>query len=258
MKTLIIVDTERNLYPEYIGLYKQNDTFGKICKALSHEELTAFYAAAEDKKHFIENTIIVKGNNIETSAFMKIVLPLCKKIDPKAFLSHCALFKCTLDALRKPFIMTDGAIIPYPNKDNLKRVIANAETLYYNLRPGRGAPKTVLINASGKDNVECLATEYLKEPQMSGLSLEQLDVALNKDIRRQKKIDGDTADIVIVNNINEGNILWKSLTALTHDIWLVAGIVAGTELKIGLNSRSDTDKSHQFTIDTLLLGSGLI
>ena len=76
---------------------------------------------------------------------------------------------------------------------------------------------------------------------MGTLRIEQLDVALDKNIRVEKHLSGEIADIVVVDNINTGNAIFKSLSVLGN--WEPVCFLMGAKNTIILNSRGATEQA---------------
>lgn len=203
--------------------------------------------------HIKNNYILIKGN-IHTDLFLKEVISL-NKILSGGKLTHCAVFYNP--STNQQFIMTDGACNIEINDDNREIAIKNAIELYakthtVNITTDQTGVNVSLLSAGGDHNKKTNESLYnwwsnnqYKYPDNT-LRLEQLDVALNEKIRQEKLIDGKVADIIVVNNIGEGNAIWKSLTALNQ--WECYGILMGSPLPIVLNSRGDNEESIKGSI----------
>ena len=80
---------------------------------------------------------------------------------------------------------------------------------------------------------------HLKDFPQDTLRIEQLDVALDSSIRTEKHLTGNIADIIVVDNINTGNAIFKSLSVLSND-WEPLCFLMGARNTIILNSRGAT------------------
>lgn len=199
-----------------------------------------------------ENWIVVKGK-IHTDDFLRKVIATGKIINngKKFFLSHCACF-CDTSASNTSFVLTDAACVPFPTAEQRKVILDNAIDFYSFLW---GKPKEdchiSIISAGGDSNRSADPELYdwwqKQKNNYSHLRLEQLDVALNKRIRDEKKVDGELADVIMVKDINVGNAIWKSLTAL-NDTWTCAGNLMGLGIPVVLNSRGD---NHWAVLDSI-------
>lgn len=202
-------------------------------------------------------TILMKGY-IHTDDFLRKIIPIIKDIYArnnlgKPLLTHCAVLKNKTTDLT--FILTDAACIPFPNNDQRTSIINNAIDLYHKIS-NKEECNISLISAGGDTNANTSpelyewwnnnSQNFIK--QKANIRLEQLDVALNKEIRSCKNIQGDIADIVVCADTNQGNSIWKCLTTLTTE-WICGGILMGGEIPIILNSRGDTVESMIYSIN---------
>jgi phosphate butyryltransferase len=84
-----------------------------------------------------------------------------------------------------------------------------------------------------------------------------LDNALNELAAKVKGIESDVAglaDILVVPDIESGNMLAKSFTYLTGK--RMAGVVVGAAAPVVLSSRADSAESKLYSIATAVLMSG--
>ena len=143
----------------------------------------------------------------------------------------------------QPFILTDAACVPSPDENQLTHIVQNAVSLFNDMFDKTRAPFISLISAGGDTNTKLSPTlhswfvEHEKEFPKDKLRIEQLDVALDKNVRAEKHITGGIADIVVVDNINTGNAILKSLSVLS-DNWYAIGFLLGAKNTVILNSRS--------------------
>lgn len=198
-----------------------------------------------------EKYIIVKGK-IHTENFIRPIVELNKFLDGDRLI-HCGVLKNT--RTEQNFILTDAAcnlslITPY---DLISKAIGYATEIYLKCIKEQNEIYVSLLSAGGENNRNPNPAFYdwwqenqHKYPE-GQLRIEQLDVSLNKFIRQQKGISGPVSNVVVVSDINEGNSIWKSLTAL-NDNWICGGLLMGSKLPIVLNSREDTADSLKYSI----------
>ncbi len=202
--------------------------------------------------------IVVKGK-VHTENFIRPVIELNKFLCGGRLI-HCSMFKNT--ATNQMFIMTDAAcnltLLDNMNAvDLIDKAIQYATEFYCKCAWSDQNMYTSLISAGGENNRATNEDFYdwwlrNKSNYPDGqLRIEQLDVALNKAIREGKGVEGPTSQIIVVRNINEGNAIWKSLTALSEN-WIVGGLLMGSPIPIVLNSREDTAESLAYSIKCAL------
>ena len=179
--------------------------------------------------------------DIHSDDFLRRVIAINKKLtSEKFYLTHCFMLFNKSDN-RAPFILSDAACVPMPDENQLMHIVENAKDLFENLFNKQ--PIISLISAGGDTNTKIsplLHSWYetnKKDFEKDTLRIEQLDVALDSHVRNEKHISGKTADIIIVDNINTGNAILKSLTVLSND-WYGIGFLIGAKNTVILNSRS--------------------
>lgn len=200
----------------------------------------------------IENDWMIIKGNIHTEDFLRRVIPLAKKLngEKKLFLSHCAYF--TNPYINRSFILTDGACVPTPTIEQREMMIENAVNLYNKLHDVSSGCNVSFISAGGDTNPKVDPEVYdwwkNRDTNKIPVRLEQLDVALNEEIRVSKGVTGSVADVVVVKDINQGNAIWKSLTAVSGSGWNVSGLLVGAKFPIILTSRGDSCSSIKGSI----------
>jgi phosphotransacetylase len=187
--------------------------------------------------------------DIHSDDFLRHVIAINKKLNggKKFYLTHCtALFDKS--AQRPPFILTDAACIPIPDDVQLTHIVQNAVELFKRIFDASRAPFISLISAGGDTNTKIspilhswYATHVNDFPE-STLRVEQLDVALDSNIRAEKHLTGKNADIIVVDNINTGNAIFKSLSVLSNN-WEAVCFLMGARNTIILNSRGATEQT---------------
>lgn len=232
-------------------------------QGLAHGIAIAPVTDSEENKNFLANMVksnldiengwmIVKGN-VHTDEFLQRVIPLVKALNPqkKVFLSHCAYF--TNPYINQEFILTDGACVPFPKPEQRTLIVQNAIDLYERLHNHEiVSPNVSFISAGGSDNskTDPELYDWWSNTDFGDINvrLEQLDVALNEEVRKSKGVSGKTADIIVVKDINQGNAIWKSLTAVSGCGWSVSGLLMGANFPIILSSRGDNISSIKGSI----------
>ena len=212
-------------------------------------DLVGFEHAPEtDELPVGEYEYILMKCDIHSDDFLRHIIAINKKQNnsEKFYLTHCAVF-FDKAKMRPPFILTDAACIPMPDENQLTHIVNNAIALFGKVFGNARAPFISLISAGGDTNTKLspvLYAWYEKHKQEfpnDTLRIEQLDVALDKDIRIEKHLFGEIADIVVVDNINTGNAIFKSLSVLGN--WEPACFLMGGKNTIILNSRGATENA---------------
>jgi len=191
--------------------------------------------------------IVMKGL-IDTSIILKAVLDKEIGLRTGNILSHAAVF--SIEKYHKLLIITDAAMNIAPNADEKRQILENTLKLAYSL--GIENPKVAAICAKEKVSSKMQATvdaqelvNMQNEGKITGCIIEgpyALDNAISKESAQIKGIDGKVAgdaDILLMPNIEAGNVLYKSLTYFSDSE--NAGIILGAKAPIVLTSRADTD-----------------
>ena len=186
--------------------------------------------------------------DIHSDDFLRRVIAINKKLmnGERFYLTHCGIFY-DKSGVRPPFVLTDAACIPFPDENQLTHIVKNAVALFRHVFGNERAPFVSLISAGGDTNTKLSPLLYAWYEQHKNefpnetLRLEQLDVALDKNIRAEKHLTGEIADIVVVDNINTGNAIFKSLSVLGN--WEPACFIMGAQNMVILNSRGATESA---------------
>lgn len=195
---------------------------------------------------------------IETSTLMREVLNKETGLRSSSLLSHVTLF--ILEDGRE-YIMTDGALNIAPDKETKKRLIENAVEVANAI--GYKKPNVACLCAKEHVDIKMPATvdaEYLQEEcqrgNIKGCVVSgplALDNAVSIVSARQKSITDPVAgyaNILLVPDIEAGNILYKTLNFLTHSY--CGGIIMGASAGIVLTSRADNAETK---LNSIILGS---
>ncbi len=205
--------------------------------------------------------IVMKGL-IDTSIILKAVLDKEIGLRTGNVLSHAAVF--SVDTYHKFFIVTDAAMSIAPDAEEKRQIIENTLTLSRAL--GAQIPKVAVICAKEKVNPKMPATldaqelvQMQNDGKITGCIIEgpyALDNAISKEAAEIKGIKGEAAgdaDILLMPDIEAGNILYKALTYLANAE--NAGIILGAKAPIVLTSRADSDKAKLNSIALSVLCS---
>lgn len=193
--------------------------------------------------------IVMKGL-IDTSIILKAVLDKDIGLRTGSVLSHAAVF--SLKKYHKLLIITDAAMNIAPDISEKKQIIENTLTLCRSL--GINEPKVAVICAKEKVTDKMSATvdaqklvEMYENGEIKNCIIEGpfgLDNAISKEAARIKGVKGKVAgdaDVLLMPNIEAGNVLYKALSYFSDSE--NAGIILGAKAPIVLTSRADSDKA---------------
>ena len=166
-------------------------------------------------------------------------------------LSHCFI----MDVPRHPniLIITDAAINIFPTLEDKVDIVQNAIDLAHALKIGK--PRVAILSAMEKVNPKLQSTveaaalcKMADRGQITGGVLDgplALDNAISPEAARIKNLEGPVAghaDILVVPDLEAGNVLAKSLSFLMDAD--SAGVVLGARVPITLTSRADSIQSR--------------
>ena len=205
------------------------------------------HAPNDDNLPNINDDVVLMKCDIHSDDFLRHIIAINKKLNngEKFYLTHCTVM-FNKSGKRPPFILTDAACVPMPDENQLTHIVQNAVMLFHQIFDGSRTPFISLISAGGDTNKKLsplLHTWYathIGDFAEHHLRIEQLDVALDSDIRHEKHLTGEIADIIVVDNINTGNAIFKSLSVLSDD-WEPLCFLMGAKNTIILNSRGATE-----------------
>ena len=194
--------------------------------------------------------ILVKGL-VNSDDFLRLVLKYHNK--DKHFLSH--VFVLSKDS--ESFMITDAVLNQFPTLEQRLNIAINAYDFASSYNVENKNLSIGFLNHSGHFNIknktacesELLSEAFNQYKPLVIAQTGQLDILLSKDSRRIKGIaDYGSANIIVVNDINEGNSLVK---AYMLNGWNCMGYVLGADIPIILNSRSNlnVEKSVKFLLD---------
>jgi len=208
-----------------------------------------------------EADILMKGN-VTTASLLKGVLNKDYGMKHKSFLSHFALFE--LPHYHKLLAITDVALNILPTLDHKVHIINNAVSFIRKI--GVEKPKVAALSAIEMVNEKMPSTldaALLAIMQRRGQIKNCLvdgplafDNAISLESKKQKNLKGEVAanaDILLVPNVESGNILYKSLVAFAEA--KVAGIVVGADFPIILTSRADSEETK---LNSILLAAASV
>ena len=198
--------------------------------------------------------ILMKGF-IQTGILLKAVLNKEYGLRKSETISHLAIFQTSF--YPKLLGITDAAMNINPSVDEKIRIIVNAVEVFHCL--GIKEPRVALLSALEYVNEKIQSsvdadTIVKMKPEIPGGKFHldgplALDNAISLEAASMKGIKSEVAgkaDILIVPELNSGNILYKSLRFLSDGI--AAAMLCGASVPIVLNSRADNGKSKLYSI----------
>lgn len=203
--------------------------------------------------------VLMKGL-IDTSVIMKQVLDSEIGLRTGNIISHVAVFH--VPTYHKVFIVTDAAMNISPDLNQKKEIIENAVVLAKSL--DIECPKVAVLAAKEKVSPKMEATVHAKEladmnkrGEITGCIVDgplALDNAVSKESAILKGIESEVAgdaDILLAQDIDAGNVLYKALTFLGNA--KSAGLIVGTKAPIVLTSRADNEEAKLNSIALAVL-----
>lgn len=205
--------------------------------------------------------MVMKGL-VDTSIILKAVLNKEVGLITGNILSHVAVFD--IEGYDRLFFITDAAMNLAPDVNGKKQIIENACSVARALDIEE--PKVALICAKEKVNPKMKDTVEAKELEDMYLRGEikncivggpfALDNAINEEAAKHKGMNhpvAGKADILVVPDIEAGNVLYKSITYFAK--CENAGLIVGAKAPIILTSRADSDKTKLNSIALGVLAS---
>ncbi|ACB85912.1 bifunctional enoyl-CoA hydratase/phosphate acetyltransferase [Natranaerobius thermophilus] len=187
---------------------------------------------------------------VSTKDFLKEVLHQEYGLRTGRTLSHIGAFE--IETYPRVFFMTDGGINPNPALEDKEVIIKNSVEFVRAL--GIKEPKVAVLAAVETVNPKMEATidganlaKMQERSQIKGAWIDgplALDNAIDENAAKHKGITSPVAgkaDILLVPDIESGNLLGKSITFLGGGT--MAGMVVGAQVPIVLTSRADSVRS---------------
>ncbi len=198
--------------------------------------------------------LLMKGF-VSTAALLKAILDKEKGIRKSQVLSHVALFQTM--HYHKILGLTDAAMNIAPTLDEKISLISNAAEVFHKL--GCPVPKVAMVCPVETVNSKIESTEHAailatmnRRGQIKGCMVDgplALDNAVSREAAEHKGIISDVAgdaDLLVVHNLDAGNVLYKSLIFLGGA--KTAAVVVGASVPVVLTSRADTEESKLYSI----------
>ncbi len=226
---------------------------------IATEHSTAAAEKAVEMAQKCEVEAIMKGK-IHTDELMIPIINKDNGLRTGRRMSH--VFCLEVPNYPKPIFLTDAAINLFPNLREKCDIVQNAIDLFFTL--GFGVPKVAILSAVETVNEKIPSTldatalcKMAERGQIIGGILDgplAFDNAISMDSAREKGIfspvAGD-ADILVVPDVESGNMLYKQMTYLSGIE--AAGMVLGARVPIILTSRGSDELSRKASCAMALL-----
>jgi phosphate butyryltransferase len=199
-------------------------------------------------------SILMKGM-IGTARLLKAILDKEIGLRTDRILSH--VYTLQIKGYDRLLTMTDGAMSISPDLKQKSQIIQNA--IYYAHSMGIEKPKVAVVAALELVNPDmpatidaaCLAKMSERGQIVGGIVDGPLgfDNAISKEAAKYKGVESPVSgevDIVLVPNIESGNIFAKGLVYLANAV--PAGLLLGAKAPVVLVSRSDSAQSKLYSI----------
>lgn len=202
--------------------------------------------------------MVMKGL-VDTANFLRAVLNKEVGLRTGKLMSHVAVFE--IPKFDRLIFLTDVAFNMYPELKDKVDIITNAVSVAHAV--GIEMPKVApvcaveVINPAMQPTLDAAALSKMSDRgQIKGCIVDgplALDNALSEQAAAHKKVTGPVAgkaDILLLPNIDSGNIMYKTLTYASDS--KNGGILVGTAAPVVLTSRND---SHETKMNSIAMAA---
>ena len=206
-----------------------------------------------------EVAALMKGS-LHTDVFLHAVMHKEAKLLTGRLISHCMMVSVPTYARR--FVISDVALNIAPDTDQKRDICQNA--IGFARALGIGLPKVAVLAAVEMVQTKMAATldgailaKMADREQIVGGIVDgplDLDAAVDAEAARIKHISSPVAglaDVLIVPNIEAGNMVYKNLAFMADA--QIAGLVVGARVPVILTSRADTAVARRFSAAAAVL-----
>jgi phosphate acetyltransferase len=206
-----------------------------------------------------EVAVLMKGS-LHTGELLHAVMQKEARLRTERLISHCAMLSVPTYARR--FIVSDVALNIAPDTDQKREICQNA--IGFARALGIDPPKVAVLAAVEMVQTRMQATldgailaKMADRRQIVGGIVDgplDLDAAVDPEAVRIKQIAspvGGLADVLIVPNIEAGNMVYKNLAFMADA--QTAGLVVGARVPVILTSRADTAAARLFSAAAAVL-----
>jgi phosphotransacetylase len=206
-----------------------------------------------------EMAALMKGS-LHTDVFLHAIMQKEAKLRSRRLLSHCVIVSVPTYARR--IIVSDPALNIAPDTDQKREIFQNAIGFAQAL--GIKVPKVAVLAAVEMVRTNMPASldgailaKMADRRQIVGGTVDgplDLDAAVDAEAARIKHISSPIAglaDVLIVPNIEAGNLVYKNLAFMADA--QTAGLVVGARVPVILTSRADNAASRRFSAAVAVL-----
>lgn len=198
--------------------------------------------------------MLMKGL-VDSKTFLRCVLNKEVGLRTGNLMSHVAIFET--EKFDRLLFLTDVAFNTFPTLEDKVKIINNAAKVAHAI--GIEEPKVAavcaveVVNKNMPNTVEANAlSEMYKEGKFEGCIVDgpfALDNAISEEAAHHKGVTGPVAgkaDILLLPDIEAGNIMYKTLTYTTNS--KNGCILVGTSAPAILTSRADSSETKMYSI----------
>ncbi len=206
-----------------------------------------------------EVAALMKGS-LHTDVLLHAVMQKDAKLRTGRLISHCAMM--SVPTYGRRFVLSDVALNIAPDTDQKRDICQNA--IGFARAMGIDLPKVAVLAAVETVRTKMPATldgailaKMADRGQIVGGIVDgplDLDAAVDAEAARIKHISSPVAglaDVLIVPNIEAGNMVYKNLAFMADA--QTAGLVVGAHVPVILTSRADTAAAHRFSAAAAVL-----
>jgi phosphate butyryltransferase len=198
--------------------------------------------------------IIMKGN-LQTADLLKAVLEKDKGLRTGNLISHCGLYE--VPGYSRLLLVTDAGINIAPDLKQKTQIIRNAVSVMNAIgveQPKVAAVAAVeLVNPSMQATLDAAALAKMSQRGQLGNCLVDgplgMDNAISLEAAKHKNINSEVAgaaDIILVPDIETGNVLVKSMVFLFKV--RSCGVIAGAKVPLVVTSRAESSDTKYNSI----------
>jgi phosphate acetyltransferase len=213
-----------------------------------HSTVAAAKAVAMARRGEVQ--AIMKGS-LHTDELMHAVVDSAIGLRTARRISH--IIVADIPGYSRLMFVTDAAINVYPTLDDKRDIVQNAIQVAHALNVA--TPKVAILSAVETISTKLKSTldaaalcKMADRRQITGGIIDgplAFDDAVSEEVAKTKGIDSAVAgkaDILIVPDLDSGNMLAKQMEYVSHA--MIAGIVAGARVPIILTGRADKTASR--------------
>jgi phosphate butyryltransferase len=206
--------------------------------------------------------VVVKGQ-IKTASLLGVALNRQSGIRGQGLLTHVGIFE--LPGIQRLIYLSDSGVVVYPDVYQKLEIINNVVRVAHLF--GLPEPKVAILAAServhpkSRASMDALALAKMAEQGwVEGAVVDgplALDLAISaraKELVESESPVAGQADILIVPNVEAGNIVAKGFQYFAHA--RMAGLVVGARVPIIISSRADSAETRYLSLAMAVILAG--